>query len=231
MNKQEINWSKAPNWATGYGNSPGGHAWFSDDSYTYVDGRQEGRVFSIIRGEGWCLEEIRTVSSRPSPWSGTGLPPVGAACEGRSRKDKLGEVWGEVIVLAHRLGQAIVSFTDCERLQWCGEDDLRPIRTPEQIAAEEREKAIHEMAKIVGWVPANIDSFAKLYDAGYRKIDTSQPSPAEISSDIKQANLSLLAEKALAVYATRKEPVGSVAAVNLPELSDLRDLAVSLKDN
>lgn len=163
MNASEIDWSKAPEWATGCGNSPGGPVWFSDDIYTYVDGRQEGRVFSIIRGEGWCLEEIRTVSSRPSFWNGTGLPPVGTVCEGRSRKDKLGEVWGEAIVLAHRLGQAVVSFTDCERLQWCGEDDLRPIRTPEQIATEEALTEIERLYSEGG--PAAV------YDAGYRKVE------------------------------------------------------------
>lgn len=168
MKAIEIDWSKAPEWATGYGfvGTTDIDVWVSDDCYTYVDGQQEGRVFSMKHGEGWSLEEIRVVSSRPAEWNGTGLPPVGTVCEGRARAT---QEWSKVVVLAHRIGQAVVSFTDCERLQWCGVDDLRPIRTPEQIAADEREKAINEMAKIVGWIPANIDSFAKLYDAGYRK--------------------------------------------------------------
>lgn len=47
---------------------------------------------------------------------------------------------------------------------------FKPIRTPEQIAAEEREKAIEEMrAALPDWAaPENICPM--LYDAGYRKV-------------------------------------------------------------
>lgn len=227
-------WAKAPADATHFGpeNDERFHAW-----YKQLNGKW---MCFLVYGSGKWVEahdcELKApMIARPElppTWNGTGLPPVGTVCEGRSRKEKLGEAWGEVIVLAHRLGQAVVSFTDCERLQWCGEDDLRPIRTHEQIEADERKLAIVEMQRTVSGAPLSMRKICEsLYDAGYRKIDTSQPSPAEISSDIKHANLSLLAEKALAVYATRKEPAGSVVAVNLLELSDLRDLAVSLKDN
>jgi hypothetical protein len=52
--------------------------------------------------------------------------------------------------------------------------DFRPIRTPEQIAAEEREKAIDAMNKLVGdieKIPTWRDALAALYDAGYRKTE------------------------------------------------------------
>jgi hypothetical protein len=168
MNAREIDWSKAPAGATHFGPESeewievwyklDGGKWFAmitsnDDQWDYSPSVDEDRVSQMIQ--------------RPSAWNGTGLPPVGTVCEGRGRLD--GE-WREVVVLAHRIGRAVVSFTDHERLQWCESDELRPIRTPEQVAAEEREKAIHEMAKIVGWTPTNIDSCAKLYDAGYRKV-------------------------------------------------------------
>ena len=76
-------------------------------------------------------------------------------------------------MLAHRLGQAVVSFTDCERLQWCGEDDLRPIRTPEEIAAEQRKRAIDAMQRIVSRGDPHYGRKVckSLYDAGYRKVE------------------------------------------------------------
>jgi hypothetical protein len=47
---------------------------------------------------------------------------------------------------------------------------FRPIRTPEQIATEERENAINAMIDIV--MTDNIRSnCADLYDAGYRKFE------------------------------------------------------------
>ncbi|MNE98933.1 hypothetical protein D3C81_1180680 [compost metagenome] len=51
---------------------------------------------------------------------------------------------------------------------------FRPIRTPEQIAAEERSAAICEMSTVVGaplsklTVPEVLEA---LYDAGYRKVE------------------------------------------------------------
>lgn len=56
-----------------------------------------------------------------------------------------------------------------------GSIELRPIRTPEQIAAEEREVEIGEMSRVIrerikhysGQDAA--DYSAALYDAGYRK--------------------------------------------------------------
>lgn len=169
MNASEIDWSKAPGWATGYGNSPGGPVWFSDDSYTYVDGRQEGRVFSIIIGEGWCLEEIRTVSSRPSFWSGTGLPPAGCEIEyhSPSRGWRPGEYIGQFN------GQMVIGCRETGVIGYCPTEIVRPIRTPEQIAAEERDRAVDAMMEtfmVTGSVKSTLRSAClALYDAGYRK--------------------------------------------------------------
>ena len=118
---------------------------------------------------------------RQTVWSGDGLPPVGTVCEGRARAT---QEWGEVVVLAHRIGSAVVSFTDCERLQWCDVDELRRILTPEQIAAEEREKAVAAMVAIMckdGAFDADDPECAfameKLHDAGYRKVEAMNPKP------------------------------------------------------
>lgn len=47
---------------------------------------------------------------------------------------------------------------------------FKPIRTPEQIAAEEREKAIEEMARIGSMADTPRIMAAKLYDAGCRMV-------------------------------------------------------------
>ena len=177
MKASEIDWNKAPEGATHFG--PENEEWIA--AWYKLD---EGEWFAMLTSDDdqWdyspCVDDERVsqMIQRPAEWSGTGLPPVGTVCEGRSRKDKFGEVWGEVIVLAHRLRQAVVSFTDCERLQWCCEDDLRPIRTPEQIAAEEREKAIIYMVNCIRQASFIYDGRSQviasaLYDAGYRKVE------------------------------------------------------------
>lgn len=159
MNAIEIDWSKAPEGATHFGpeNEEWHEAWYKLD---------EGEWFDMLTSDGdqWgrssCVDDERVsqMIQRPAEWNGTGLPPVGTVCEGRGRLD--GE-WREVVVLAHRIGRAVVSFTDHERLQWCEAEELRPIRTAEQIAAEEE---LEEIARLYAE-----GGPAAVYDAGYRK--------------------------------------------------------------
>ncbi|WP_205870910.1 hypothetical protein, partial [Pseudomonas aeruginosa] len=46
---------------------------------------------------------------------------------------------------------------------------FRPLRTPEQIAAEEREKAVGDMAMSIQGVPYQYPTLYALFDAGYRR--------------------------------------------------------------
>lgn len=166
----EIDWSKAPEGATHFGpeSEELAAAWYKLD---------EGEWFAMLTSDDdqWdyspCVDDERVsqMIQRPAEWNGTGLPPVGTVCEGRGRLD--GE-WREVVVLAHRIGRAVVSFTDHERLQWCESDELRPIRTPEQIAAEEREKEIDAIKTIIGSAANQGKIVAEaICDAGYRKVE------------------------------------------------------------
>ncbi|MOA57078.1 hypothetical protein D3C78_1811840 [compost metagenome] len=52
-----------------------------------------------------------------------------------------------------------------------GAEHFRPIRTPEQIAAEEREKALEAMFKIYHDAGEFRTGLAALYEAGYRKVE------------------------------------------------------------
>lgn len=101
------------------------------------------------------------------PWTGEGLPPVGTVCEYKHVHE-----WQKVEVFAikpNHNGSHTALFT-YENGTWCGCAEpsfFRPIRTPEQIEAEEREKAIKEIGDI--GIKATTGWAAAIYDAGYRK--------------------------------------------------------------
>jgi len=106
----------------------------------------------------------RIVAERPSTpsWSGEGLPPVGTVCE----------VDGEnVVIVAHHCNgvHAIYAESITDGLLCYGDPgEFRHIRTPEQIAYEERESAVDEMQAIYEGGNYHAGLYA-LYDAGYRK--------------------------------------------------------------
>lgn len=134
---------------------------------------EETRVAGVIVTRAqW--QEARDALANPKQvqWNGDGLPPVGTVCE-----YKRGSKWEKVEVFAVKPnvnGSTSALFTyECGTWTACAEPSFfRPIRTPEQIAAEEREQAIAEMAKTVRGATGfgiNLAARAALYDAGYRK--------------------------------------------------------------
>lgn len=118
----------------------------------------------------WAAIERRT--SGAVQWNGEGLPPVGTVCEYKRVHE-----WQKVEVFAVKPnynGSQTVLVT-YENGCWAGcaePSSFRPVRTPEQIAAEDRDKAIAEMVetarKATGFGQNRAD-YAALYDAGYRK--------------------------------------------------------------
>lgn len=117
-------------------------------------------------------------------WDGEGLPPVGIDCEWLW-SSTIGE-YVAVRVVGHDEDRAVVRFISSDRK---GEYDsdrqhndygypiFRPMRTPEQIAAEERKVAIDEMlaldnypkGALAGGLMSRRAFCEALYDAGYRK--------------------------------------------------------------
>ncbi|HCE7949375.1 hypothetical protein [Pseudomonas aeruginosa] len=111
-------------------------------------------------------EREATFEARPQEaWDGQGLPPVGTNCEYRSS-----DGWLQCEVVAHRNNAAVVLDHHYEA-DFVPRQDLRPIRTPEQIAAEEREKAIEEMC--FAEETLTVKQAKALYDAGYRRKESS----------------------------------------------------------
>ena len=120
----------------------------------------------------------------PTPWRGPkdGLPPVGTVCE---YNDNCGGRWVRVEVCYTSQYTVLLKFFgedgDCEGAFSPEEVRLRPIRTPEQIAAEERERKIKDAMHTVNTskrMPRDVvrqnvlrASVEALIDAGYRKFE------------------------------------------------------------
>lgn len=122
-------------------------------------------------------------SERIPDWNGEGLPPVGAICEVLWNESRMEYLITKVFGVNEH-GQPIHRFDEGpKKYQYqadvlrtaSGTQVFRPIRTAEQVAAEEREKAINEMVfGVCGCEPdgGNTTAFmicGFIYDAGYRK--------------------------------------------------------------
>ena len=102
-------------------------------------------------------------------WCGEGVPPIGTICEYYCSE---GDEWRKCEVVAYYLSNTVaVDVLDSSAV--ClhfGLGLFRPVRTPEQIAEEERLAAIDEMMDFVGSYSTLRDAMGLLYDAGYRKV-------------------------------------------------------------
>lgn len=176
----EIDWSKAPDWANSHGlcafNGEIREYWLGDDQYQCLS---HSKPFPYGGGVDCTRHnhrpyEFKYVTNRPAPWNGEGLPPVGTRCiTTRGAGDR------EVTILAYGEKMVFVRFGNDELIMELYGREFLPIRTPEQIAAEERKKTITEMLKEIvvpkrtndAVISAIKDAAAQLYDAGYRKVE------------------------------------------------------------
>uniref|UniRef100_A0AAU6W1H8 Uncharacterized protein n=1 Tax=Pseudomonas phage Touem01 TaxID=3138548 RepID=A0AAU6W1H8_9VIRU len=122
--------------------------------------------YAVVTRKAWL--EAREALIEPQ-WIGEGLPPVGAVCEFAMHDS--GD-WEKVEIIAHHNGYAVIAIasTDGFNVDVADRHEIRPIRTAEHIAAEEREKAALEMLPFIAvFDPVPVDIAYELYDAGYRK--------------------------------------------------------------
>lgn len=180
-----IDWSHAPegatHWDTGMNNRVAG--WMRLDGGIWYWWPAEG-AFSCPKKWHASLNQHMVKSegfiARPTYWTGEGLPPVGTVCEvevatDADSADKRPEGWHKTTVLAHyapygdelQVAVCPVNRKVYQRIAEC----FRPIRTPEQIASDERETACRQLLKDCY---QDENSFAliqagRLYDAGWRK--------------------------------------------------------------
>lgn len=163
---QSIDWSKAPEGTTG--------AMVAQWDYP---GRGIGYVeFLPSQGERDHYSELPDAWEyvpAPDQWNGEGLPPAGILVENN--------LHGPVMVLAHgifRGGNVVICQGD-DTIITCTPDTLSPIRTSEQIAAEERDKEIKDLYYTINWGEkpetwSHLSNqrkadYAKAIDAGFRK--------------------------------------------------------------
>ncbi|MDI4168213.1 hypothetical protein QK414_35355 [Pseudomonas aeruginosa] len=175
-----IDWSKAPEGATHW--EPTGpefhEGWMRKvgDKWSYW---LEGSKVWGLSGPACCVSAEReaTFEARPQEtWDGQGLPPVGTVCivephntmwgfsstSGYERK--ILAYYGEYVWLGH--AETPLETTRIDKV------DFRPIRSPEQIAAEERSKECDRIFVILSSVEREgnrSDMAEALYDAGYRR--------------------------------------------------------------
>ncbi|MFE1817037.1 hypothetical protein [Metapseudomonas otitidis] len=168
----DIDWIKAPSHATHWcpGNARIEAGWIYQAGGEFYSCYSDRGLEHIPDFPAW--RKARLVP-RPTAWTGDGLPPVGVVCEFCTAPDK----WHRVEVVAHldnENGSVSAVFKYLDRKGWraCAfHGEFRPIRTPEQIAEEERKAAIEEMVAASpvlekGWCRVVCEA---LYDAGYRK--------------------------------------------------------------
>lgn len=162
---EKIDWSKAPEGAMVLLKH------VRDNHYAWAVSHAEESDAWMVERTGFRFRLMkdcwRVVSTRPTTtsWSGEGMPPVGVVCMAGCE---------QVVIVAHHCNgiHAIYAESESDGLLYYGEpNEFRPISTPEQIAADEREAAIDEMLAATQ-APGSCISLRvceHLYDAGYRK--------------------------------------------------------------
>lgn len=128
----------------------------------------EGLYPHVGRGS-WAV-----LATRPEKWNGKGLPPVGTVCECQNNELKWLE--GTIVHVGIHGSTKLAVMQTKEEILYGEVGEFRPIKTKEQIAAEEREKAIEEMVQFfMNYYgnPKGAEQYLlicrSLHDAGYRK--------------------------------------------------------------
>jgi hypothetical protein len=173
----EIDWDLAPEYA-----SHGRKTDIGVDWYKVVDG-----VFCYLDGGGRWNPAVTPMSScevRPAvkAWTGEGLPPVGTVCEFRVEEGD----WRKCEVIAHKEDFA-VCWIHCNKIFATKGASVRPIRTPEQIKADER---LHQVRNALTAIHAGDKKFPSdlvrgniiattveaMIDDGYRRFEITDDS-------------------------------------------------------
>ncbi|HGM7647953.1 TPA: hypothetical protein ACKP9G_003700 [Pseudomonas aeruginosa] len=171
-----IDWSKAPEGATHW--EPTGpdfyEGWMKKEGdYWFYWSEGTNKWF---RGPSCNVSAERAAKFEARPqetWDGQGLPPVGAKCL-TDRNDFI----REVTILCHGKTRTFV-FDHVSQEEIClllKDRVFLPIRTPEQIAADERRKSIIHLANLLIDSRGHCNEYSQakaIFDAGYRRQESS----------------------------------------------------------
>lgn len=130
------------------------------------------RLTSIITRAEWQAAVDALNAPKVVEWDGEGNPPAGSKCQIRHSGWAAGR-WAAADIKYISSEYLIIGYGDFKREQHFHMPDIqfRPIRTAEQVAADEREKAIADMMEVTsdGISCIGQDDALALYKAGYRK--------------------------------------------------------------
>jgi hypothetical protein len=165
----DIDWTEAPEGTTHYTHHSGAGSrwlrlydngmicWFSNCWRPYDKDRTTGR------------DHLEAATARPSgAWTGAGQPPLHVDIEWRYGD----HAWKPGRALYIGSFYAILEASDGEQHYYVRDIQFRPIRTPEQIAAEERQKDVMAIGDILianRGISTEYHQAGLIYDAGYRK--------------------------------------------------------------
>ena len=197
----EIDWSEAPEGATHFGveNEFYFSAWYKVEGEQILAYTEDGSMWREAT-DSCVFPKVSSLSARPEQWSGEGLPPVGTVCEFAGGTpcpddpfDKDLREGMQVKIIAHfKSGDfTLAAFTfDPEnpdrgmvQVEQGNFGCFRPIRTAEQIAADER---LHEIRNALTAINSKVHfpndlvrgniltaAVEAMIDAGYRKQEAS----------------------------------------------------------
>ncbi len=168
---KEIDWSKAPEGTTHYLPMDSAHSacWIRRNADETLSAMYANGTDTRWGPGGYYSSKEALLVPRPSAWTGEGLPPVGVACEVENDIEGGWDAVDEVLAHTEIKDAHVAVFKRDDRVFYSPEGTFRPIRTPEQIAAEERQKAIEQIASdALG--RCDIHGATYLYNAGYRKV-------------------------------------------------------------
>lgn len=148
----------------------------------YVDGplvelQSDKRV--VIGAYDWRFElvEAKDENGRFDEWFKRGeLPPVGTVCEAWHQGANQG------IVEVRYSGECMVLWNVSGKHEQCSASEnytFRPIKVPEQIAAEERENVIEDISRVIRGTISDRLAAEYLYELGYRKMEEEREDGAE----------------------------------------------------
>ena len=155
-----IDWDSAPEgfpvWVESFLSS------FKSDWHKENEGSYTDRA-----GVSWSKpgETLYIAHHRPASWNGKGAPPVGTVCEMAT----IGVFWETVEIMFLSKTYAITKGVEGEQHWHIRDVTFRLIRTPEQVAADEREIVINDMLSCCTTKGTVTKIIQALYDAGYRK--------------------------------------------------------------
>lgn len=178
----EIDLNKAPAGATHYRADSASPWRMLEDGEWYAWESDEENWISIVDPQP---DRYMPICNGPFTWDGTGLPPIGTVCEiwDDSPHEYYAKHVGKTItVLAHDVmyGDPVAVYAintkKGRKYHALVAQCFRPLRSHEQIAAEEREKAVAAIKAIAdAAIYRGESAAAAVYDAGYRKVEGDKP--------------------------------------------------------